>query len=106
MEDTITLPEFPDGERRFVEVEGIEIAVLNVEGEYYAFRNFCPHMGAPLGRGPVSSSADPEGDEKTLSCPFHSWAFYLETGESTFGDLQVATFDTTVEDGEVVISLT
>ncbi|HSD46959.1 MAG TPA: Rieske 2Fe-2S domain-containing protein, partial [Pyrinomonadaceae bacterium] len=31
--------------------DGDELAVYNVNGEYYAIDNFCPHKGAPLSEG-------------------------------------------------------
>ena len=37
------------GETTAVEVEGIPVAIANVEGEFYAFGNFCPHQATPLG---------------------------------------------------------
>ncbi|GAB3036486.1 Rieske (2Fe-2S) protein [Natronobiforma cellulositropha] len=97
MSETITLQPFEAGERRFVKASGVEIAVVNVDGEYYAFKNWCPHMGAPLGRGPVESAGNDECETATVSCPFHSWCFDLESGKSTFSELQIATFDVTRE---------
>jgi len=32
---------------------GDELAVCNVDGEYYAIDNFCPHKGAPLSDGTI-----------------------------------------------------
>ena len=36
---------------RFELPDGNELAVYNVDGEYYATENFCPHKGAPLSEG-------------------------------------------------------
>ena len=55
-------------------VKGREILVVNVEGEFYAFDNRCPHMGYPLFFGSL------EGD--TLICGFHSAKFNIKTGKS------------------------
>jgi nitrite reductase (NADH) small subunit len=72
--------EISPSERRFYEVKGKEIAIINVDGEYYAIENFCPHMGGPVGRGPLSVS----DEEKVIMCPFHEWRFDLETGDVVF----------------------
>ena len=46
------------GERKLVEIGGRSIGVFNVDGEYYALRNRCPHQGGPLCDGlPVRAAA-------------------------------------------------
>jgi nitrite reductase (NADH) small subunit len=41
--------EMPIGSRKTVELPyGREIALYNIDGEFYAIANFCPHKGAPL----------------------------------------------------------
>ena len=55
-------------------VEGYEILVVNVEGQFYAFENRCPHMGYPLYFGSL------EG--KVLTCGFHYAKFDVTTGKS------------------------
>lgn len=54
--------------------KGLEILLINLEGEFYAFDNRCPHMGYPLFFGSL------KGD--TLRCGFHSAKFNVRTGES------------------------
>lgn len=101
--------EIPPGERKFYEINGKEIAVINHEGEFYAVRNFCPHMGGPLGRGPVVCT-DKAPSGKAVECPFHNWTFDLETGQSTFSerrhiktyDVQVI-YDVEIVDGDIVL---
>ena len=44
------------GERRLVDVEGRSIGIFNVNGEYYALHNRCPHMGGALCAGPVTGT--------------------------------------------------
>jgi hypothetical protein len=43
-----------DGERILVEVDGLEIAVFRVDGEYYALTNYCVHQGGPLCEGKLT----------------------------------------------------
>ncbi len=89
--------EIQPGERKTVDVDGTEITLLNVDGEYHAVRNFCPHMGGPVGNGPVVA-----GDGGlVIKCPFHGWRFDLDTGDVVFpGKQRVQTFEVTVADLE------
>lgn len=73
------MPEFmlkktdlPPGRGKVVLVGGQEVAVFCVEGDYYALRNECPHVGGPLGEGRL------EGQK--IVCPWHLWAFDVRTG--------------------------
>lgn len=81
--------ELPPGEVRLVEVEGTEIGVFNVDGEYHALRNDCPHRGGPVCEGRIVglvSSDEPgsltvEREGEIVRCPWHSWEFDIATGE-------------------------
>jgi len=46
-----TVDEIPPGSRKVIEVDGREIGVFNVNGEYFAVLNRCPHQGGPLCKG-------------------------------------------------------
>lgn len=102
--------ELPPGERTIVELNGHSIGVFNVEGEYYALKNDCPHQRAPLCMGKVTgttSSTEPgkvewKDDGKILRCPWHGWEFDIATGESVFNPHKVRarSFDTAVEPTE------
>ena len=80
--------ELPPGERRLVEADGRSIGVFNVDGQYYALRNQCPHQGAPLCMGAIKGLALPSkpgeyrwGREgEILRCPWHGWEFDITTG--------------------------
>ncbi len=61
------------GSCKVVEAEGETIALLNVEGTFYAIGNTCPHRGGPLGEGSL------EGN--TVTCPWHGAQFNVTTGE-------------------------
>jgi len=78
----------PPGTRRIVRHERIELGVFNVEGRIRAYRNICPHAGAPVCQGRVSGTTLPSrvyeydyGRENCiLRCPWHGWEFDLATG--------------------------
>ena len=50
--------EIPPGSRKIVEVDGRSIGVFNVDGEFLALRNRCPHQGGPLCEGVQVLAAD------------------------------------------------
>jgi 3-phenylpropionate/trans-cinnamate dioxygenase ferredoxin subunit len=60
-------------ECKVIEIEGTPIAVINLNGMFYAFQDNCPHQHLPLADGVV------EGN--TITCPFHGAMFDITTGE-------------------------
>jgi nitrite reductase/ring-hydroxylating ferredoxin subunit len=76
MKDFVTVAfthEVPLGTGRTVEVDGIRIAIFNVEGVFYAIDNSCPHAGGPLGEGKLCGAE--------VECPWHGWKFDVTSGE-------------------------
>lgn len=84
--------EIPPGGRKIVEIGGRSIGVFNLDGEFYALRNSCPHQGAPLCAGyqiTALSASEPGAYEQNPSrgivrCPWHGWEFEIRTGRSWF----------------------
>lgn len=64
--------EIPAGQGRVVDAEGHSVAVFNMDGQYYAIDNTCPHRGGPLGEGDL--------DGPVVSCPWHAWRWDVRTG--------------------------
>ena len=62
------------GETTAVEVAGLPVAIANVEGEYFAFGNFCPHQATPLGGQPLSRSC-------LIACPEHHSMYDVRSGQ-------------------------
>ena len=84
--DLESAAEFTVGERT--------ICVANVNGEYCAMDNVCPHEGGPLGMGYVDGSK--------VVCPWHGWEFDLKTGEALFDPkLRVKTYEVSTRNGEI-----
>lgn len=102
--------ELPVGERVIVEINGRSIGVFNVEGEFYALRNLCPHEGAELCKGTVTGMNLPSEvgeynwvrEGEILRCPWHAWEFDIKTGKSIFNPhkVRVACYDVEVEGAE------
>jgi 3-phenylpropionate/trans-cinnamate dioxygenase ferredoxin subunit len=99
--------ELPPNQRRIVEIAGRSVGVFNVNGEYYALRNSCPHQGGPLCAGRVSGflTAAVPGEYaytrrgEILRCPWHGWEFDITTGQSWFDPqrTRVRTYPVSVE---------
>jgi len=52
---------------------GREVAVSNIDGEYFAIDNICTHDGGPLGEGKLQRGR--------VICPRHGAAFDARTGK-------------------------
>jgi nitrite reductase/ring-hydroxylating ferredoxin subunit len=74
-----------------------EIVVLEVDGEFHAFDNACPHQGNPLVDGEVL------GD--VLECAYHGWRFDLATGACLVGDEAARRYPVELVGGELRIRL-
>ena len=102
--------EIPPGSRKIVRVAGRSIGVFNVDGEFYAIRNRCPHQGAPLCEGKlwgvlkadVPGSFEYDSTKEIITCIWHGWEFSIKTGQSWCDPrrLRVRSYNVTVEDPE------
>ena len=81
---------------RFALPDGDELAVYNVNGEYYATENFCPHRGALLSEGALCGHI--------IECGLHGWQFDVRTGECLTVKERIRTYRVKVEDGLVKVS--
>jgi nitrite reductase/ring-hydroxylating ferredoxin subunit len=54
--------------------KSIDVAVFNIDGQYYAISNTCIHKGAPLSKGFL------EGD--IVTCAWHGWKYSVKNGMS------------------------
>ena len=109
-----TVAEVDPGTGIAVDVGGIEIAVFNADGDFYAISNRCAHQQAPLCKAGekkinaedtwTSTRGGVNEAECTVSCPWHLWEWDLETGEHAVSGKRIATFDCEVEDGDVYVA--
>src|ERR671910_2012772 len=67
----------PPGTATVVSVEGIEVALVNVDGSLYAVDNQCTHLGGYLGEGEIN----PDWSDWAIECPLHGSVFDVRTGE-------------------------
>ena len=88
--------ELPPGACIRVELpDGDELAVFNVDGEYYATENFCPHKGAPLSEGALCGHI--------VECGWHGWQFDVRNGECLTVRERLKTYEVFVEAGLVKV---
>jgi 3-phenylpropionate/trans-cinnamate dioxygenase ferredoxin subunit len=106
--------QIPPGTRRLVEVKGREIGVFNVDGQFYAVRNTCPHQSGPLCTGLqvgalVSSGPgdyDHSSHGEVIQCPWHQWEFDVRTGQSWCdpGRVRARSYEAHVEPGAAMVA--
>jgi len=65
--------EVPVGKMKSVKLEGKEILIANVNGNYYAIGNRCTHAGGDLSQGVLEGNV--------VICPKHHAKFDLTTGK-------------------------
>jgi len=100
--------EIPPGSRKIVRVAGRSIGVFNVDGQFYAIRNRCPHQGGALCEGKlwgvlkadVPGSYQYESSKEIIACIRHGWEFSIKTGQSWCDPqrLRVRSYGVSVED--------
>jgi nitrite reductase/ring-hydroxylating ferredoxin subunit len=77
--------------------DGNELALYNVDGEFHATNNFCPHKGAPLAEGTLCGH--------TIECDWHGWQFDVRTGQCLTTNEQVEVYRVVIEDGWIKIEV-
>jgi toluene monooxygenase system ferredoxin subunit len=61
-----------DGEMAAFPVDGEDILLIRLDGEYHAYDGDCPHQSTPLVEGELTGT--------TLVCRAHEWIFDARTG--------------------------
>ncbi len=102
--------EIPPGGRKLVTLNGRDIGVFNLGGEFFALLNRCPHQGGALCRGSLTGlvTSTTPGEftwsraGEMLKCPWHGWEYDVRTGQSWCDpeDTKVRLYPVTIEPGE------
>lgn len=66
------IDDLAEGEMKKYQVQGIEILMAKISGEYYAVQNKCPHFGGDLSGGRLEGTV--------VTCPRHGSQFDLVDG--------------------------
>jgi naphthalene 1,2-dioxygenase ferredoxin component len=98
MQSFDTKTDLPSGTCISLELpDGNELAVYNVDGEFYATENFCPHKGARLTEGTLCGHI--------IECGLHGWQFDVRSGECLTVPDRIRTYPVTIEDGVIKVHL-
>lgn len=94
-----TVDEIPEDEVRGFYIEGTQIGISNVEGEYFCFENICTHAYALLSDGFL------DGDK--IECPLHQGLFCVRDGKAVDGpvDVDLRTFPLKIENDEIFVEI-
>lgn len=76
--DVAPASDFGLGQSRLVNIDGVDIAVFNLDGEYFAVEDVCSHEGSPMLGCGLEPEAVLENDQ--LICPRHGARFCIKTG--------------------------
>ncbi len=85
------------GQWKCVDVDGAQVAVFNLDGQYYAIEDICTHDGGQLTGGSI------EGAE--IICPRHGARFCIKTGAALSAPAYEATakFPVRIENGVIEV---
>ena len=93
-----SIADLSPGQSKVLNVNETEIALFNVDGEFFAISNTCMHRGGPLGEGFL------EGD--VVTCPWHGWRYNVKTGSNLMiPNQKVLSYQVKVEGNDVFVSL-
>jgi uncharacterized membrane protein/nitrite reductase/ring-hydroxylating ferredoxin subunit len=86
-----------EGQTLRIEANGYVLALARIDGEFYAFQEFCTHRFGPLSEGALADGQ--------VQCPWHRSCFDVRTGKVTQGPAKVdlKTFDVRVMDDIVLV---
>jgi nitrite reductase/ring-hydroxylating ferredoxin subunit len=111
--------EMADGGVRLVMAGTIEIGVIRHKGNYYAYRNRCPHQGGPvcegvrmprvidkIGDGGVYLGQGYDENDLHIVCPWHGYEFHLSNGcHVADASVRLRKYDVVQRNGEIYVAV-
>jgi len=90
--------EIPPGTVKAFELDFDRVAVVNLDGEFYAISDICTHEEAYLSEGEIIDGA--------IECPLHGSRFDIRTGQvlALPAVMPLKTYPVKVENGEVYVA--
>lgn len=96
--------EVPAGGKKYFNIKGKEIVIVNVDGKFYAIHNWCTHEQGDLSAGTLKGNV--------LKCPEHGAEFDVTNGKVLLGpddgdpaSIEHATgYETSVRGDEVYVN--
>ncbi len=105
--------EIPPGGRKLVKIDGKGVVIFNLQGEFFALSDQCPHKGASLCEGIITGLVESSGPGavkysrpgEIIRCPWHQWEFDIRTGRSWCDPrrMRLMKFDVAVEHGTELV---
>lgn len=105
--------ELPDGTLKSVEVAGRALVLVRKGRQVFALRDTCPHQGAKLSGGLLTSGRLSVGvgdyrlekAKEIVRCPWHNWEFDATSGRCLHDPqhMRVATYPAEIEGGQVIV---
>lgn len=91
--------EVAPGRIKVVDVEGQTLAIVNLEGQYFAFVDRCPHMGCPLSTGTLEGAV--------VTCICHFSQFNVTDGAVVKGPARqpIDSYPLTVVNGDLQLAI-
>lgn len=70
----VSVSDMKDGSKKLVSIDGHQIALFCIEGDYYAIEDTCSHAEASLSEGYL--------DGYEIECPLHGARFDVRNGDA------------------------
>ena len=109
------IDDIPDGTMKPARVAGRDIVLIRNGEEVFAMRDCCPHQGARLSEGVVSSVRTSvvvgryfeERVGQIVRCPWHNWEFDAADGMCLHNPdgMRVASYRVEVDGGRVFVNV-
>ena len=101
LEKLCSVTDIPEGEARRFDLGTLRVAVVHIDGNFYAIGDRCSHADISLAEGEVDRSA------RTIECWKHGSCFSLETGlpNTLPATKAVTTYDLRVDDGDIYLEV-
>jgi toluene monooxygenase system ferredoxin subunit len=95
----IELDEIWEGDLVTRKVEGIDVLLININGQVYAYLDRCPHAGSPLSQGLL--------EDRVLTCSSHLWQFDIVNGGVGVNpkNCRLTSYPVKIEDGRVLVKI-
>lgn len=92
--------EIPPGKMKKISIDGREIVVSNIDGDFFAVDDTCTHSGASLSEGTLNGC--------TITCGWHKAEFDCKTGKLAKFPAKIrdlASYNVTIESDNVFVEM-
>lgn len=93
----LPLAALPPGHLHYIDIDGLPIAIANINGTIYAFGDSCRHEGGPLSAGVLI--------DHTITCPWHGWTYDIRNGKTIVPPigLRIPTYEVSIVDNTIIV---